>query len=176
MAAKNLKKLGFDLAYLSLLTKAGLKPLSRWEKEFGPETEELLHDLGLKTRTVWRTVRSGKRIRELLFSNSRHCLELYASRFDGTPVDRSPMNRRIEGLLFGYPSCCVENYIAKGYAKNSLRRSEQSILFHWACPNCAITPLLLPYYSRCTSKPARPCEDGCPPCSARFARQCSLTT
>jgi hypothetical protein len=73
---------------------------------------------------------------------------LYASRFDGTPIDPSPANRRIEGLLFGYPSCCVESYVARGYVKNSLRRSDQRILFHWACPNCPITPLLLPYYRK----------------------------
>jgi len=146
MAANNLKKLGFDLAYLSLLTKAGLKPLSRWEKDFGPETERLLHDLGLKTRTVRRSVRSGRRMRELVFSKSGQCLDLYLSRFDGAPIDPSPANMRIEGLLFGYPSCCVESYIAKGYVKNSLRRSDQRILFHWACAKCPITPLLLPHY------------------------------
>jgi len=147
MAANCLKKLGFDLAYLSLLTKGGLKPLSRWEKDFGPETERLLRELGLKTRTVPRYVRSGKRMRELVFSRSNHCLDLYASRFDGKRIDHSPANMRIEGLLFGYPSCCVESYIAKGYVKNSLRRSDQRILFHWACPNCPLTPLLLPYYA-----------------------------
>lgn len=146
MATYHLKKLGFDLAYLSSLTKGGLKPLSRWEKDFSPETERLLHELGLKTRTVRRYVRSGKRMRELVFSKSDHCLDLYASRFDGKPIDRSPANMRIEGLLFGYPSCCVESYIAKGYGKNSLRRCDQRILFHWACPNCPITPVLLPYY------------------------------
>ncbi len=146
MAAHNLKKLGFDLAYLSLLTKAGLKPLSRWEKEFTPQTESLLRDLGLQTRTVHRSVRSGKHIRELILSGSERCLDLYASRFDGTPIDRSPTSRRIEGLLFGYPSCCVESFVTKGYAKNSLRRGDQRILFHWACPNCPVTPILLPYY------------------------------
>jgi len=148
MATEHLKKLGFDLAYLSLLTRAGLKPLSRWEKDFDAATEQVLHDLGLKTRTVQRSVRSGKRLRELIFSKSSECLDLYASRFDATLIDRSPTNMRIEGLLFGYPSCCVESYVAKGYVKNSLRRSDQRILFHWACRNCPITPLLLPHYRR----------------------------
>ena len=146
MAANHLKKLGFDLAYLFSLTRAGLKPLSRWEKDFGAETEGLLHELGLKTRTVRRYVRSGKRMRELVFSRAARCLDLYASRFDGTPIDRSPETMRIEGLLFGYPSCCVESYVAGGYVRNSLRRTDQRILFHWACPHCSITPLLLPYY------------------------------
>ncbi len=148
MAAHDLKKLGSDLAYLSLLTKAGLKPLSRWEKDFDPHTENLLHKLGLKMRTVQRTVRSGKRKRELIFSTSDQCLNLYLSRFEGTPIDHSPTNMRIEGLLFGYPSCCVESYVAKGYVNNSLRKSDQRMLFHWACPNCPVTPLLLPHYRR----------------------------
>ncbi len=152
MAANHLKKLGFDLAYLSLLTKAGLKPLSRWEKDFDSETEALLREFGLKTGTVQRHVRSGKRLRELILSESDHCLDLYTSRFDGTLVDHNRANRRIEGLLFGYPSCCVESFIAKGYAKNSLRRSDQRILFHWACSRCPVTPVLLPHYTRIYSE------------------------
>jgi hypothetical protein len=146
MHADQLKKLGFDLAYLSLLTKAGVKPLSRWEKEFAPGTEEILHSLGLRTRTVRRSVRSGKEVLELLFSRSARCLDLYTTRFEGTAIDRSAANMRIEGLLFGYPSCCVESFATKGYVKNSLRKADQRILFHWACPSCPITPLLLPYY------------------------------
>jgi len=146
MYADQLKRLGFDLAYLSLLTKAGVKPLSRWEKEFAPETEEILRDLGLKTQTVRRSVRSGKEVRELIFSRSSRCLDLYATRFDGTAIDRSASNMRIEGLLFGYPSCCVESFATKGYVKNSLRKADQRILFHWACRECPITPLLVPYY------------------------------
>ena len=146
MAADDRKELGFDLAYLALLTKAGVKPLSRWEKEFHPRTEQLLGARGLRTRIVRRSVRSGKQVRELLFSTSEDCLHLYASRFDGTPIDRSPTTMRIEGLLFGYPSCCVESFVRNGYASNALAKKDQRILFHWACPQCPVTPLLLPYY------------------------------
>jgi hypothetical protein len=148
MSADHFRKLGFDLAYLSMLTKAGLKPISRWEKEFAPEAERILGEMGLITRTVRRSVRSGKLVRELLFSESDRSLDLYVSRFDGKPIDPTPANMRIEGLLFGYPTCCVESYITKGYAGNSLRRSDQRLLFHWACRNCPITPLLLPCYRR----------------------------
>jgi hypothetical protein len=146
MHADDLKTLGFDLAYLTLLTKAGVKPLSRWEKDFTPQTEELLRTRGMKTRVVRRSVRSGKQVRELLFSRSNHCLDLYASHFDGTPIDRNPTTMRIEGLLFGYPSCCVERFVRNGYVRNSLPKKDQRILFHWACPRCPVTPLLLPYY------------------------------
>jgi hypothetical protein len=125
-----------------------MKPLSRWEMKFGPETEHVLRDMGLRTCRVERSVRSGRTIQELIFSKSEQCLALYATRFGGRPVDHSPANRRIEGLLFGYPSCCVESFVANGYARNSLRRADQKILFHWACPDCAMTPLLLPHYRR----------------------------
>jgi len=63
-----LKDLEFELAYLALLTRDGLKPLSRWEKPFDRSAEEALHALDLKTRVVKRTVRTGQRTRELLSS------------------------------------------------------------------------------------------------------------
>ena len=74
MKTSPLKNLEFELAYLSLLTKEGLKPLSRWEKAFDSTTEESLRRLGLKTRVVERSVQSGRRLRELLFSSSEQCL------------------------------------------------------------------------------------------------------
>jgi hypothetical protein len=148
MASPSLKNVGFELAYLTLLTKAGLKPLSRWEKDFSQETVDVLQAHGLNTRVVERSVASGKRLRELLFSATDQCLDFYTSRFDRTSISPSRANMRIEGRLFGYPSCCVESFAAKGYGRNSLSRSDQRILFHWACPQCAITPLLLPHYRR----------------------------
>jgi hypothetical protein len=148
LSTEVVRKLEFELAYLSLLTREGLKPLSRWEKAFDRSAEEQLQALGLKTRVVERSVQSGQRVRELLFSSSDECLSLYASRFDRTAIQRNREDQRIEGLLFGYPRCCVESYLDHGYARNSLRRRDQRILFHWACPRCAITPLLLPEYRR----------------------------
>ena len=148
MFAPDLKSLCFDLAYLACLTREGVKPLSRWEKGFDRETERVLHDMGLQTRSVERSTRSGRVIRELVFSRSEQCLALYVKRFGNRPVNHSRPDRRIEGLLFGYPMCCVESFVANGYARNSLRRADQKILFHWACPDCAMTPVLLPYYRR----------------------------
>jgi hypothetical protein len=143
-----MQQLDFELAYLALLTKAGLKPLSRWEKGADPNTADALRALGLKTRVVERSVASGARVGELIFSESERCLELYAARFDHTPISRDRQSARIEGLLFGYPSCCVESYAARGYVKNALKPRDQRILFHWACANCALTPLLTPHYRR----------------------------
>ncbi|HRT10614.1 MAG TPA: hypothetical protein P5233_19705, partial [Candidatus Paceibacterota bacterium] len=146
--ASVLRGLEFELAYLASLTRAGLKPLSRWEKPFGPATQQALHELGLKSRVVTRTVQSGKRLRELIFSTSKDCLDGYARRFDQQAVERTAAAMRAEGLLFGYPSCCVESFISRGYARNHLRRRDQRLLFHWACPHCPITPRLLPAYRR----------------------------
>ncbi len=148
MNTASLKNLEFELACLSLLTREGFKPLSRWEKEYDRTTERQLQTLGLKTRVVERSVQSGRRLRELLFSTSDSFLAAYAARFDHTAIQPTAANMRLEGLLFGYPSCCVESFIARGYARNVLRRADQRVLFHWACPRCAITPLLLPHYRR----------------------------
>lgn len=143
-----LRRLDFELAYLASLTRAGLKPLSRWEREFSPSVREALEALGLRTRVLTRSVRSGKRVQELLFSSSEDLLTAYARRFNQQPIDPVPANTRWEGLMFGYPACCVESFIAQGYAPNQLRRHDQRLLFHWACPHCRITPLLLPAYRR----------------------------
>jgi hypothetical protein len=138
----------FELAYLAALTQAGLKPLSRWEGTFDSRAEDWLHALGLKTRVVERSVQSGRRVRELLLSPAERCLDQYARCFDRAAVAPDPASVRLEGRLFGYPSCCTESYLARGYAANSLRRADQRILFHWACPQCRITPGLLPPYRR----------------------------
>ena len=143
-----LRDLEFELAYLSLLAKEGLKPLSRWEKPFDGATEECLRRLGLKTCVVNRFVQTGKPVRELLMSVSDQPLEAYATRFAGSPINQDYETIRFEGRLFGYPACCVDSYVARGYVKNSLRRRDQRILFHWACPRCAVSPLLVADYRR----------------------------
>ncbi|HEY5912595.1 MAG TPA: hypothetical protein VJA21_18495 [Verrucomicrobiae bacterium] len=143
-----LKSLEFELAYLSLLTRNGLKPLSRWEKPFNSATEECLRRLGLKTRVIERSVQTGELVRELLLSTSDQHMEAYAAKFAGSGIGYDPETVRLEGRLFGYPPCCADSYVVRGYARNSLRRRDQRILFHWACPGCAVTPQLLPEYWR----------------------------
>jgi hypothetical protein len=143
-----LRGLDFELAYLALLTVEGLKPLSRWERRFDAATEECLRDLGLKTCMVERFVQIGGPVYELLLSNSHQLLQAYTKRFAGSPISHDAETVRFEGRLFGYPACCVESYATHGYARNSLRRRDQRVLFHWACSGCAITPLLLPDYWR----------------------------
>ncbi len=140
------RRLGFDLSYLALLTESGLKRLSRWEGRLSPEQEQVLRDLGLEVIRVKRKLRFGRRAEEAVFSGRRHCTDLYRRRFHLTRIKESPLNMRLKGFLFGYPSCCVESFIRDGYARNGLSQEDQRILFHWACPGCHATPPLLKEY------------------------------
>jgi len=141
-----LKQIDFELAYLALLTCEGLKPLSRWEKPLDDHGLALLQQAGLFTKQITRTVKTGRQVVETVFSRAPAYIELYEQRSDNTPIDKSPETQRLEGFLFGYPPCCIEQYIRRPYAKNNLPREDQKILFHWACQNCKITPTLLPAY------------------------------
>jgi len=141
-----LKEIDFELAYLAVLTREGLKPLSRWEKSLTDDDLELLQRMGLLTRQVRRTVKTGREVVETIFSRTPAYIKLYEQAFGNTPIDKSPQTQRFEGFLFGYPPCCVNRYIRKPYAPNNLTEQEQKILFHWACRDCKVTPALLPTY------------------------------
>jgi len=141
-----LKEIDFELAYLALLTCQGLKPLSRWEKPLDDKGLGLLQQLGLLTRQIHRTVKTGREVIETIFSMGAGYIEVYERRFGDTPIDKSAATVRFEGFLFGFPPCCVDEYIQHPYVKNSLDSEQQKILFHWACKDCKITPMLLPAY------------------------------
>jgi len=143
---KALKEIDFELAYLALLTCEGLKPLSRLEKPLDDRGLKLLQRMGLLTKQIRRTVKTGKIVSETIFSQSPGYIQLYEQRFANTPIDKSAETQRFEGFLFGYPACCVDQYIRQPYAPNNMPAEEQKILFHWACRDCKITPLLLPAY------------------------------
>jgi len=64
---KTLKETDFELAYLALLTCEGLKPLSRWEKPLDEQGLQLLQRMGLLTKQIQRTVKTGKLVSKLLF-------------------------------------------------------------------------------------------------------------
>ncbi|MFB0525081.1 MAG: hypothetical protein ACETVZ_06035 [Phycisphaerae bacterium] len=143
---KALKEIDFELAYLALLTCEGLKPLSRWEKPLDEQGLKLLLRMGLLTKQIQRKVLTGKLVLETIFSRLPAYIQLYERRFANTAIDKSAETQRFEGFLFGYPACCVDQYIRQPYAPNNLPAEKQKILFHWACKNCKITPLLLSAY------------------------------
>lgn len=147
-AVRQLKDIDEQLAYLALLMCEGIKPLSRWEKPLEEKGLRLLEDMGLLTKQVHRTVKTGKEVIETIFSRSPGYILAYEARFANTPIDKSPATGRFEGFLFGFPPCCVEQFIRHPYAKNDLNPEDQKILFHWACRECKITPILLPVYKR----------------------------
>jgi len=148
MNPETLKYFEFDLAYLALLTQNGLKPLSRWEKPVPAGLEAALDDLGFESAYVRRRLQNGGTTTEFIFSRSDAYIDLYLHRFDDIPIDKSVNTQRFEGFLFGFPPCCVESFARHGYRPNGLDRMEQKLLFHWACPDCKLTPLLVPEYRR----------------------------
>ena len=141
-----LKEIDFELAYLVLLTCEGLKPLSRWEKPLDNGGFKLLQQTNLLIKQILRTVKTGTEVIETIFSRSPAYIQLYEQRFGNRPIDKSAQTQRFEGFLFGYPPCCVNQYINQPYTPNNLAGSEQEILFHWACKDCKITPTLLHAY------------------------------
>jgi hypothetical protein len=145
---KPLKKLGFEIGYLALLTRERIKPLSRWESHFSPGQVKALNKLGLRTGTAERKLANGKTLTELIFSRSSRYVDFYTRKFHGTTLFRDPLSVTTEGFLFGYPSCCVRSFVDNGYIGNDTVNADQKILFHWACPDCRVTPTLLPYYRR----------------------------
>ena len=141
-----LRQIDLELAYLALLTREGLKPLSRWEKPLKDDELRLLEQMGLLTKQVRRTVKTGGEVIETVFSRTPACIQLYERAFADTPVDKSAATERLEGFLFGYPPCCIEQYVRKPYVPNDMTDHDRGILFHWACPGCKVTPILLDAY------------------------------
>ncbi len=148
MSPPSLIHLDFQLAYLILLTRQGLKPLSRWEGSLGEDGREIILSEGLAVETVVRRTRIGRRLHETVFARHPGYTALYKRHFDGTRLKDTPEAARLQGRLFGYPSCCVDAFIRRPYAPNDLAPQDQEILFHWACPSCVITPGLLREYRR----------------------------
>jgi len=136
----------FQLLYLALLTSHKAKPLSRWERSIGYKEKHLLEKFDLVAEPVTRFCENGKKIEEFIFSRSSRYLAIYIRYFDHKPLMITPEQRKVEGFLFGYPSCCVENFIHNGYTHNKYIDKEQKLLFHWICPDCRISPSLFPIY------------------------------
>ncbi|MCK4447435.1 MAG: hypothetical protein KAW56_10190, partial [Candidatus Marinimicrobia bacterium] len=145
---KTFKKLGFELSYLALLTKEDVKSLSRWEGSINHKKIKALQNLGLRTNVIERKLLNGGTTAELIFSKSTNYLNFYTNHFDKTPIRKDYETTVMEGFLFGYPGCCVKNFAENGYTTNDYTGNSQEILFHWVCPNCRITPSLLPYYEK----------------------------
>lgn len=146
MDTTRLTLLEFDLAYLALLTQNGLKPLSRWEGVVPHGIEDVMDEMGLEVAYVRRRLQNGQSTTEFIFSKSEAHLDLYLQRFNESLIDKSLETQRLEGFLFGFPPCCVESFAHFGYRPNGLKPEDQKLLFHWACPHCRVTPLLLPWY------------------------------
>jgi hypothetical protein len=137
-----------ELEYLILLTRAGLKPLSRWEAGLGADVRRAISRRGLFVDSVSRRTRMGRHVHETVFSRRSVYTALYRKRYQGTRLRETPGEVRYQGRLFGYPSCCVDAFVREPYVPNSLDPRDQAILFHWACPSCHTTPGLVREYRR----------------------------
>jgi hypothetical protein len=137
-----------ELRYLVALTRAGLKPLSRWEAGLDGATRRVIEGEGLVLDTIRRKTRMGRGIPETVFAKRSRYVDLYRRRYDGTRLRDTPDEMRFQGRVFGYPSCCVAAFVERPYAPNGLDSRDQAILFHWACPSCRTTPGLVREYRR----------------------------
>ena len=136
----------FEFYYLVELTRQKIKPLSRYEKPLSRKTLHWLKKQGFYTESVRRRLLSRRVISETIFSRSGRYVDLYRRKFDLVPLSNDAVQKKLEGFFFGYPSCCVDQFVRKPYNRNSLSKSEQALLFHWACQDCRITPALLSGY------------------------------
>ena len=137
-----------ELRYLVMLTRAGLKPLSRWEASLDRDARRAIQRRGLAVDTVTRRTRLGRKVHETVFAKRSAYTGLYRKRYQGSRLVDSPADARFQGQLFGYPSCCVDAFIREPYTPNSLDSRDQEILFHWACPSCNATPGVVRDYRR----------------------------
>lgn len=147
-----LRAADFQLAFLAVLTARRIKPASRWERPLDGEACEALRTLGLEVRRVSRRTANGGTVIETVFSRESSLLNEYFQRWEGASIDKTEATKRSEGRFFGYPACCVEAFVAKGYAPNGLAPEDQRILFHWACEGCVVTPGLLARYREVWSR------------------------
>ena len=136
----------FEFYYLVELTRTKIKPLSRFEKALDRKTLKWLQKQGFYTERVWRKLHSGKSISETIFSRSSRYIDSYQRKFNRTYLMKDNREKRFEGFFFGYPSCCVEQFIHRPYIQNDLNPEDQALLFHWACHHCRSTAELLPLY------------------------------
>ena len=144
MKRQKIPKMEFELFYLTELTRKEIKPLSRWEKPLTPRQKKWLNKTGLKSETILRKTLDGNSIPETIFSKSNRYLDYYQRKFDGMYLKKSKDSMKEEGFLFGYPSCCVTQFVNKPYVKNGFSRESQRFLFHWACPGCRSPPMTMP--------------------------------
>ena len=78
--------------------------------------------------------------------------DVYYNKFAHSYLLHSKEEQKLEGFLFGYPSCCVQQFLRKPYTDNGFNKNDQAKLFHWACPQCRVTTDLIPYYTYAYNK------------------------
>ena len=147
MSQGQIKIKDLEFFYLVELTRQKIKPLSRWEKPLNETALQWLRSQGFYVEVIPRKTLLRKQVFETIFSTTSHYIDFYSNKFNNTHLRKDPLAQKSEGFLFGYPSCCVRQFIKQPYIQNNIKKEDQSILFHWACPDCRATYELLPYYN-----------------------------
>lgn len=144
------KTLDLDSIYLGNLTFEGVKPLSRIEYQVKPVMLRKFKELGLIVDKVRQVAQNGNVIEIIIISKHQKYIDRAKKLFDNKPIKHDVRTFRQWGELLGYPSCCVKFFLNKKtrYAPNNLPKRDQSLLFHWACPNCQVTKELIPIYRK----------------------------
>jgi transcription elongation factor Elf1 len=143
---KKNSKAHFEFYYLAELTLQKIKLLSRWEAMLDKKSLIWLKRKGFHLDLIPRKTMLGKTVYETVFSTSSRYVDFYKRKFYNSQLKKTEASQRLEGFLFGYPSCCVNQFIMQPYSHNSLSKDRQKRLFYWACLNCRVTPELIPYY------------------------------
>jgi len=148
MFSNRIFKKQFEFYYLVELTRERIKPLSRWEKPVNKKIRKWLRRQGFFVEIVPRKTLLKRTVFETVFSLSSRYVDYYYKKFVNASLRLRSEKNKMEGFLFGYPSCCVQQFIQHPYHPNHLRREDQSLLFHWACDGCRVTPDLVSDYRK----------------------------
>lgn len=139
-----------ETVYLVNLTAASLKPLSRIEYPISDQMEHYIRKQGLFVEKITQSVANGGEVHIIVLSKDRERIDEAKAIFDGRPMSLNAETIRTWGRLLGFPSCCVEFFANEEtrHSPNNISPEDQSILFHWACPDCSVTRELIPAYRR----------------------------
>lgn len=147
LAELNTNVLELDAIYLGILTARGSKPLSRLEYPVTSSIRNLIKGMGLIVQPIRRFAQNGTPVNHWVIGRNLSLINQYRSDFDGKLLGESMVEVvRLEAWYFGYPVCCAEAYIKSPYTQNNLSPKDQQLFFHYACPGCEETPVLIPIY------------------------------
>ena len=123
-----LSTLPFELAYLALLTRSGVKRLSRWEHALAEGQTSVLRRLGLSVAPVTRRTLLGGKTSEIVFSMAPGPVDAYLSHFDGRRLSSSMVD-------------IISSQITTSYSGSSRIYQSYIPIMAVAAPSIRISPI-----------------------------------